>query len=108
IGNPFFYYPDIKLHDEVLKDSIPILKDFLSALKISDYERLTPNDIIKEEMESIFQDLMTQHDVGIGKVMKPIRYALFGLTFGPDLIGSMNFIGKIMVERRIETLLEGE
>jgi len=108
IGNPFFYSPDINLDDEVLKDSIPILKDFLSALKISDYERLTPNDIITEEMESIFQDLMTQHDVGIGKVMKPIRYALFGLTFGPDLIGSMNFIGKLKVEHRIEALLEGE
>jgi glutamyl-tRNA synthetase len=108
IGQPLFYFPDVSLDDEVLKDSLPILEDFLSALKISDYKRLTPTDIIKEEMESIFQDLMVQHDVGIGKIMKPIRYALFGLTFGPDLIGSMTFIGKIMVEHRIETLLEGE
>ena len=59
--------------------SIAIIKDFKSALtSIEDWSRV--------ELENIFKNLMEQHDVAIGQVMKPIRVALSGIPFGPEFL----------------------
>ncbi len=51
----------------------------------------------RSEIELIFDNLMAQHDVQIGKVMKPIRVALTGITFGPGIFDLILLLGKIFV-----------
>ena len=74
---------DIDLLNKTFNDkSIAIIKDFQSALSsIEDWSRV--------EIEKIFEDIMEQHEVAIGQVMKPVRVAFSCIPFGPwifDLI----------------------
>ena len=48
---------------------------------------------------------MAQHDVQIGKVMKPIRVALTGIPFGPGIFDSILLLGKDMCLKRLRKLL---
>ena len=64
---------DIDLLNKTFNDkSIAIIKDFQSALSsIEDWSRV--------EIEKIFEDIMEQHEVAIGQVMKPVRVAILSL-----------------------------
>ena len=48
---------------------------------------------------------MAQHDVQIGKVMKPIRVALTGIPFGPGIFDLILLLGKDMCLKRLRKLL---
>ena len=73
--------------------SIAIIKDFKSALtSIEDWSRV--------ELENIFENLMEQHDVAIGQVMKPIRVALSGIPFGPGIFDLILLLGKDICQIR--------
>ena len=82
--------------------SIAIIKDFKSALtSIEDWSRV--------ELENIFENLMEQHDVAIGQVMKPIRVALSGIPFGPGIFDLILLLGKDICQIRLRhTLSEVE
>ena len=80
------------------KEAVAILTDFKSALEGCD----TWN---RSEIELIFDNLMAQHDVQIGKVMKPIRVALTGITFGPGIFDLILLLGKDICLKRIRKLL---
>ncbi|MEX1268236.1 MAG: hypothetical protein WEA56_04480 [Balneolaceae bacterium] len=43
--------------------------------------------------------------MGFGKLMMPMRIAVTGQGFGPDLFASMELLGKETVLRRIDTAL---
>jgi glutamyl-tRNA synthetase len=75
-----------------------ILTDFKSALEGCD----TWN---RSEIELIFDNLMVQHDVQIGKVMKPIRVALTGITFGPGIFDLILLLSKDICLKRVRKLL---
>ena len=68
-------------------NAVQIIKDLHEALKIE--ESWTKNTI-----ESIFDNLMTQHEMGLGKIIKPIRYALTGLVYGPGIFDLIIILGK--------------
>ena len=80
------------------EEVIAILTDFKSALENCD----TWN---RSEIELIFDNLMAQHDVKIGKVMKTIRVALTGITFGPGIFDLILLLGKDISLKRIRKLL---
>ena len=48
----------------------------------------------KDTLESIFDNLMTQHEVGLGKLIKPVRFALTGLGYGPGIFDMIILLGK--------------
>ena len=79
-----------------------IIKDIKSALtSIEDWSRV--------ELENIFENLMEQHDVAIGQVMKPIRVALSGIPFGPGIFDLILLLGKDICQIRLRhTLSEVE
>ena len=87
-----FFKEDIS-HDEemskkILDDSsIQIITDLHEALNIEDNWR-------KDTLESIFDNLMTQHEVGLGKLIKPVRFALTGLGYGPGIFDMIILLGK--------------
>ena len=47
----------------------------------------------------------SQHDVQIGKVMKPIRIALTGIPYGPGIFDLILLLGKEMCLKRLRKLL---
>ena len=90
---------DSDLLSKIYNDkSIAIIKDFKSALtSIQDWSRV--------ELENIFENLMEQHDVAIGQVMKPVRVALSGIPFGPGIFDLILLLGKDVCLRRLRHTL---
>ena len=90
---------DIDLLNKTFNDkSIAIIKDFQSALStIEDWSRL--------EIEKIFEDIMEQHEVAIGQVMKPVRVAISGIPFGPGIFDLILLLGKEICQTRLRHAL---
>ncbi len=80
------------------EESASITKDFKNAIE-------STQKWDRSEIENIFDNLMTQHDVQIGKVMKPIRVALTGITYGPGIFDLILLLGKEMCLKRLRKLL---
>ena len=87
-----FFKENISYDEEMTKkildnSSIQIMTDLHEALNIEDNWR-------KDTLESIFDNLMTQHELGLGKLIKPIRFALTGLGYGPGIFDMIILLGK--------------
>ena len=91
ISNVFFddnvsYNKEIS--SKVLDDNaLQIIKDLYEALSIEE-------NWMRDVIESIFDNLMTQHEVGLGKLIKPVRFALSGLGYGPGIFDMIILLGK--------------
>ena len=55
--------------------------------------------VIKDALEAT----VDAESVGFGKVMMPVRIALSGQSFGPDLFPAMELIGKTECLSRMQT-----
>ena len=104
ISDTFFI--DQVVYDMGIKDKIwnevssQIIDDLLSAINIED-------NFDKQTLESIFENLMNQHDLSLGKLMQPVRFALSGLTYGPGIFDTMLLLGKdTCVKRLSESMKE--
>ena len=104
ISDTFFI--DHVVYDLGIKDKIwnevssQIIDDLLSAINIED-------NFDKQTLESIFENLMNQHDLSLGKLMQPVRFALSGLTYGPGIFDTMLLLGKdTCVKRLSESMKE--
>ena len=72
-----------EMSSKVLDDNaLQIIKDLYEALS-------TEENWVRNDIESIFDNLMIQHEVGLGKIIKPIRFALTGLGYGPGIFDMM-------------------
>ena len=71
-----------------------IIKDFLNAVKIEE-------SWDKQTVEKVFEQIMNQHDIGLGKVMKPLRIAISGISYGPGIFDMMILLGKDLTINRI-------
>jgi glutamyl-tRNA synthetase len=58
------------------------------------------------ELKSNLEDVINENEVGFGKLMMPLRIAVTGQGFGPDLFASMELLGKETVLRRIDAALQ--
>lgn len=58
-----------------------------------------------EAIHEVVADFVAQKQIGMGSVMIPLRIALIGGTFGPDLQGVASLLGKDEVVRRIDAAL---
>jgi glutamyl-tRNA synthetase len=103
MGAFFFEAPDS--YDEKAlkkwKDDSPKLvlsyKTKLEQLSEDEFQADTLKDKLKETIE--------EHEVGFGKLMMPLRIAVSGQGFGPDLFPALELIGKEEILKRIETAL---
>lgn len=64
------------------------------------------NDFTSAPIETALKDWMTQHEIGMGKVMQPLRLSLVGALKGPHLFDIMELIGKDKTIQRIEKAIE--
>lgn len=104
MGSFFFEAP--KEYDENAlkkwKDDSPQLvlsyKARIEALSEGEFKA----DILKEKLKETIEE----HEVGFGKLMMPLRIAVSGQGFGPDLFPALELIGKDEVLQRMDTALE--
>lgn len=59
-----------------------------------------------DRLKELLQEVIEENEVGFGKLMMPLRIAITGQGFGPDLFPAMELIGKEAVLRRIDYALE--
>ena len=71
-----------------------IVEDLLNALTIE-------NDWDKKTLESVFENLINQHNLSLGKLIQPIRFVLSGLTYGPGIFDTMVLLGKEACIKRL-------
>jgi glutamyl-tRNA synthetase len=63
-------------------------------------------DFSEQHIHDALQTCAEQKDLGMGQVMIPLRIALVGGTFGPDLQAIAHMLGKEETIRRIDQLLQ--
>jgi glutamyl-tRNA synthetase len=94
----FFVAPssyDEKASKNWKEETPSLMKDLILILgEIEDFTSL--------KIETIVKEWMTQHEIGMGKVMQPFRLSLVGALKGPHLFDIVELIGKEETIKRIE------
>ena len=98
----FFYEAPTDYNEKALKkwsdQSAALVKSFIGRLvEIAEQEFTAV--VIKLALEAT----VDAESVGFGKVMMPVRIALSGQSFGPDLFPAMELIGKTECLLRMQT-----
>jgi glutamyl-tRNA synthetase len=104
MGSFFFEAP--KAYDE---NALKKWKDDSSRLVLSykaRIEALPEDDFKAATLKKKLEETIEEHGVGFGKLMMPLRIAISGQGFGPDLFPALELIGKEEVLRRIDSALE--
>ena len=60
----------------------------------------------KEELESTFRAYVSEKELGLGKIIMPVRLAVCGTLNGPSIFDIMELVGKETCIRRLGTALE--
>ncbi len=99
----FFVAPteyDAKAQKKALKEGTgDILKKLVEIIEsIEDYS--------VESLQTDIKGWITGNEIGFGKVMQPLRFALAGALSGPDLFQIMFMIGKQETIKRIQKVID--
>jgi glutamyl-tRNA synthetase len=101
-----FFFKDPESYDEkALKKWKDDSGDLVSQYK-SSIEKLDDDEFEATALKSHLEDVINKNDVGFGKLMMPLRIAVTGQGFGPDLFSSMELLGKKTVISRLGTALD--
>ena len=60
---------------------------------------LTDNEFTVPNLKTSLEAVVSEKEVGFGKVMMPVRIATTGQGFGPDLFSALALVGKEEVIR---------
>ena len=63
-------------------------------------------DFSSVNIETLLKEWMTTNEIGIGKVMQPLRLSLVGALKGPHLFDIIEMIGKNESIKRIEKAIQ--
>ncbi|MEX2639340.1 MAG: glutamate--tRNA ligase [Balneolales bacterium] len=58
------------------------------------------------ELKQVLSGLVEEHGIGFGKLMQPVRLAVTGMGFGPDLFETMQLLGKHKVTGRLDKAVQ--
>lgn len=64
------------------------------------------DDFTSANIETLLKEWMTANEIGMGKVMQPLRLSLVGALKGPHLFDIIEMIGKVETIKRIEKAIE--
>ncbi len=64
------------------------------------------SDFTSVNIETLLKEWMTTNEIGMGKIMQPLRLSLVGALKGPHLFDIIEMIGKEETVRRIEKAIE--
>lgn len=101
-----FFFEDPREYDE---KALKKWKDDSNGLVRAYRDKIAPLDDAQfkaDQLKAALQEVIDEKKVGFGKLMMPLRIAVTGLGFGPDLFPALELLGKQTVLRRIDTALE--
>ncbi|WP_018127273.1 glutamate--tRNA ligase [Balneola vulgaris] len=104
MGSFFFEAPkeyDEKAVKKWKDDSADLVKAWTEKV-----DALSEEEFKAATLKSKLEETIEEHEVGFGKLMMPLRIAVTGQGFGPDLFESLELLGKEEVMERIETALK--
>jgi len=81
------------------QEAVTILTDYAITLQNID-------DLTAESAKSTLENVLEQHEVGLGRVMPAVRLSITGVGGGPDLMSIIAVLGKQEVARRISRAIE--
>lgn len=101
-----FFFDDPDEYDEKATkkwsdESADLLQEYvgkIEELDVADFEAKKLKDKVKEVIEA--------HNVGFGKLMMPLRLAVTGMGYGPDLMPTIELLGRETTIRRINRAIE--
>ncbi len=99
-----YFFQSPKLYDEKAlknwKDETPdLMKRLIDVLQ-------NINDFTSLNVENIVKNWMTENEIGMGKIMQPLRLSLVGALKGAHLFDIVDVIGKDETVSRIEKAIE--
>lgn len=101
LADYFFVAPtsyDEKAAKNWKEETPELMKQVLKQLQdITDFSSLN--------IETLLKEWMTTNEIGMGKVMQPLRLSLVGALKGPHLFDIIELIGKAETASRIETAI---
>lgn len=104
IGRFFFEDPE-EYEDKAVKKwkdgSAELLQAYIEKIEKLDTEEFKAK-VLKEKIKEV----INAHDVGFGKLMMPLRVAVSGMGYGPDLTPTIELLGKETTIRRINKAIE--
>lgn len=103
ISHFFFVAPteyDAKAQKKALKEGTgDILNKLVEIIESTE-------DYSVESLQTNIKGWITSNEIGFGKVMQPLRFALAGALSGPDLFQIMFMIGKQETIKRIQKVID--
>jgi len=104
-GLSHFFFVTPTSYDE--KASKKALKEDTDAVLNKVIELVNDTDeFTVENLQDNIKGWITSNEIGFGKVMMPLRFALVGALQGPDVFDIMFMIGKTETIQRIEALIK--
>ena len=100
-----FFFEDPKEYDE---KALKKWKDDSPELVRAYREKIDPlpdDSFEADKLKKLLEETIAEKEVGFGKLMMPLRIAITGIGFGPDLFGTMELLGKEKILRRIDQAL---
>lgn len=101
-GNFFFHapqtYDEKNLKKVWTENTRNILEEFSKTLKNTDFQ--------SEGIKNLIHNFATEKELGMGKIMMPLRLALVGELKGPDVPDIMEILGVEETMKRIEQLIQ--
>jgi len=101
-----FFFEDPKEYEEkaVKKwkdDSAELVQSYLERV-----EQMDEDDFEAARLKDTLKQVIEEKGVGFGKLMMPLRVAVTGMGFGPDLFPALELLGKETTLRRMKTAIE--
>lgn len=101
-----FFFEDPEEYDEqALKKwkggSAELLESYVEEI-----EQLEESEFKAKKLKDKIKEVINDHDVGFGKLMMPLRVAVSGMGYGPDLTPTLELLGKEKTIRRIKTAID--
>lgn len=103
LGRYYFEAPTSYDEKSVAKawkgDSIELVGEYKNAIQATD-------DFSAANLKSILSSIVESRGLGFGKLMLPVRLAVTGMGFGPDLFETLELLGKNETVARIDAALQ--
>ncbi|MDX1672601.1 MAG: glutamate--tRNA ligase [Balneolaceae bacterium] len=101
-----FFFEDPEDYEEDVKkkwkdNSTELVEDYIDRIS-----ELEPPSFKAGTLKKALKEVIEEHDTGFGKLAMPLRIAVTGMGFGPDLFPTMELLGKETVIGRLKTAVD--
>jgi len=104
-GGKFFFEDPQEYDQQAAKKWKDGSAELLEAY-VEKIDELDKDEFEAKILKDKIKEVINAHDVGFGKLMMPLRVAVSGMGYGPDLTPTIELLGKETTIRRINTAIE--